>query len=287
MSYGGLCRNRLSFGQMGVMLNNIPSFATRSTGYAISGPTSVCTDQNYTYNIPVLAGNSTYSWVTPSMQQSTPVPPLGQGTRTISTAIQSGRTTETIIVQPQCGFPMAEKTVNVLGQLTITGPSQMPRYEIRNYAATYISGSTYQWYVPAGWSIISGQGSSNIMVETGQNAVNGWIDVRSSLCNGSWGSKRVTIGPGGPQRLKSPNTSNTDIYLAPNPANNQLEIVLPNNENYAIIEFVEAATGRILSQINTNSNRQLINVTDLPQGLTIVKTTTHNNVYLSKIIINH
>ena len=52
--------------------------------------------------------------------------------------------------------------------------SEMPGL---NYSVTNISGLTYTWTVPSGWTIISGQGTNQIQVTSGYGGDNGNISV--------------------------------------------------------------------------------------------------------------
>ncbi|MCI1187159.1 carbohydrate-binding protein [Hymenobacter sp. DH14] len=67
--------------------------------------------------------------------------------------------------------------------------------QYKNYRIDAIAGATYAWSVPAGATIVSGQGTNSISVNYGTSAGNVAVTVTTSGCTTNTYSKAVTMSP--------------------------------------------------------------------------------------------
>lgn len=131
---------------------------------AVSGPTPVCQNNPGTYSTPAQTG-VTYAWSVPTGATIT----AGQGTNAIDVnygaVAVSGNVCVT--VTNSCGNTSScfAVTVNALPPAPLV-PSGLTSLCAGDMAQYTIPGGvgTYQWTVPSGASILSGQGSNTIMV---------------------------------------------------------------------------------------------------------------------------
>jgi hypothetical protein len=87
---------------------------------------------------------------------------------------------------------------NTLGTATISGPSAVCVYSSSNYTVTANNATSYNWTVPADWSINSGQGTSIINVYVGSMPGQVCCTPSNSCGNGTQACKSVTIGASQP-----------------------------------------------------------------------------------------
>ena len=164
---------------------------------SIIGNTSACLPSNLTYSIPVVNNATNYQWSIPA--NATIV--SGQGTNSIlinfSQAYTSGNIC--VIASNSCGST-ASSCITVTGSANIPAtPSSIigNNYgvcnSIKTYSVTNIAGVTYQWNVPAGATIISGQGSSAINVNFTSVFTTGSISVSASTGCGISALRNKTI----------------------------------------------------------------------------------------------
>ena len=148
----------------------------------ITGSTSVCHEQSYSYSVTNV-DNVTYSWVVPNGWNITG----GQGTNSIT--VTAGSTGGNVSVTPvNCGgnngtarmlkvnvapFPTTPSFISKSTNSFCTGHSM-------TYSVTNVPGNTYTWTVPKGWNITDGQGTNSITVTIG--SVGGIVKVTPSIC---------------------------------------------------------------------------------------------------------
>ncbi|NSW93265.1 MAG: SprB repeat-containing protein, partial [Bacteroidales bacterium] len=152
----------------------------------ISGETAVCPGTTgHIYSISDVTNATSYAWTVPTGWSIV----SGQGTTTITVTAgnygQNGNisvtasnycgtsTARTLAVTVNPGTPAAPGPINGLSTVcpNVTGLT----YSIENI--TYAT--EYQWTVPAGWNITSGQGTNTITVTSGGTGQNGNITVRA------------------------------------------------------------------------------------------------------------
>lgn len=201
MSYAANCRDLLSPGQIAIMLANMPSYATTSDPYVISGPTIACINSISSYSIPSLPGVNTYNWIIPNGVTLI----SGQGTNSIIVRFDNYFQNRIIRVIPNCGS-YSEIVISVLGSIAIVG-NELPQInQSVTYTASYIPSANYTWYVPSGWTYLFGENSTSLGAIT-QNYP-GFANLSVSASFGSctlmgYLTVEVQDGGGGIQYLKS------------------------------------------------------------------------------------
>jgi len=164
----------------------------------ITGTNPVCPGQTYTYTVPAVPGATSYTWTVPAGS----VINSGQGTNTIS--VTFGATTGTICVTASDGCatsPASCITITFAAALPaptpITGPNPVCAGQTVTYSVPPVPGATtYTWTVPAGVTIVSGQGSTSITVTYGATAGIICVTAGNSCGNSSQTCITVTINPG-------------------------------------------------------------------------------------------
>lgn len=147
----------------------------------ITGKTTVVQNEmGVNYSIAVVSGATVYNWTVPagativSGQGSTSII-VNFGTSGGSISVHSvnncGNSALTFLTVLTCQFPATPGTIT--GKTTF-----QPNESGVNYSVAVVSGATrYNWTVPAGASVISGQGTNNITVNFGTTGGN--VSVRS------------------------------------------------------------------------------------------------------------
>ena len=163
---------------------------------AITGNTSVCQTSSQTYSISAVAGANTYTWTVPTGSTIT----AGQGT--ISITVTIGGTAGNISVTPSnsCSSGTdATKAItispapNAAG--AITGSTSVCNNATNlNYSISAVTNATgYTWTVPTGATIISGQGTTAIVVNVGSTSGNVAVTPTNTCGNGTAASAAVTV----------------------------------------------------------------------------------------------
>jgi hypothetical protein len=167
---------------------------------AISGISSVPQGSTgITYSITTVTGATSYTW---SYTGTGATITSGQGTNSITVNYACGSANGNITVNASnlCGTPGPNRTlgITITGTIatpgTITG-TNVPLFgqTLTPYTVALVSGATsYNWTVPSGATINSGQGTNSILVDFGCSAINGNISVTAN--NGC-------IGAGTPSNL--------------------------------------------------------------------------------------
>ena len=158
---------------------------------AISGSTTVCAGQtSVNYSVAQISAATSYNWTVPSGASIT----SGQGTANIVVDFGIATTSGNITVNGvnSCGngptgFQLI--TVNPLPANTgvITGPGSVCAGQIGvNFSVPAINNSTgYNWTLPVGASITSGNNTPNIVVSFATNSTSGTVNVVGTNSCGS------------------------------------------------------------------------------------------------------
>ncbi|KAA9338873.1 hypothetical protein [Adhaeribacter soli] len=108
-------------------------------------------------------------------------------------------------------------TVTLNAQAGIVGPEAICPNSVQTFTVPPLAGTTYQWTIPNGWTLTSGQGTNSITVTT--NSTPGNVAVTVSDQSSSWcGNKEVAILPASlstPASISGPAVvcPNTDYYF--------------------------------------------------------------------------
>jgi hypothetical protein len=251
---------------------------------SIFGPTSgMCAIQNISYSIASVAGVSSYQWTVPTGVTIT----SGQGTNQITVNFGTG-----IGNNNSCGNPsICVRSVNSCGfsayqcllistlptaPSSITGSTAPCMNQVSSYSCPSVIGaSSYQWSVPSGWSINSGQGSSQASIIAGSGT--GSISVKAVNACGQSPNKSITV------RAKSCIVSMPmEINIWPNPASERLNIDVESDAalNYQIFNL---SGEKILEGIIKSS----VDISGLAAGIYIIHVAVNEESYFEKIIVSN
>lgn len=159
-----------------------------ASGITASSNSPVCQGQQLNLSASNASG-ATYQWTGPNGFTSTDQNPIISNVGTAHAGTYS-----VIATVNGCTSPASTTVVSVLEppviQGTISGGSTSASNAVLTYSITPIDGVTqYDWTIPAGWSLNSGQGTPSVSLTTGANS--GTISV--SATNSCGASNPVTL----------------------------------------------------------------------------------------------
>lgn len=164
---------------------------------SISGPVKLCPGDNGVYSVAPVARATSYIWTLPAGMSIT----SGAGTNVISVAVSVGYLGGTVSCKAAnaCGQgPNRDRTVNVnlpVASASISGPaSGICGASGVVYSATAVASATgYNWSVPAGATIVSGQGSISITVDFDGAFGGGSISVNGTNACGTGAARSLSV----------------------------------------------------------------------------------------------
>jgi large repetitive protein len=184
--------------------------APPATPGAISGPTVFCPGQSSTYSIAPVSGGTSYNWTVPSGTTIN----SGQGTTSITVTHGANAGQVCVTASGPCGTSSATCLTLTLGTApvapgTITGAAVFCPGDTYTYTISSVTGATsYNWTVPSGATINSGQGTTSISVTYGVNA--GQVCVTATGACGTSPSTCLTVtlgtAPASPGAITGPTT---------------------------------------------------------------------------------
>lgn len=269
-----------------------------STPAAIAGPLEVCTnvfnDTVASYSIPASTpypASTGYLWTVPANATLE----SGQGTQvvTIRYAAAFAAGAVTVAGTRSCGVGIAKVIVPkkakpatpgaITGDITPGKPATG-----LVYSTTAVPfATTYNWLVPAGCTIVSGQGTTSITVNFSATAAAGTIKVTASSTCGLSSAQTLAVTPTVGGRMAS--TGNATIYPNPNDGNFTLNIQtgIAAKAN-ASIQILDVA-GRIVSNLNAVNvgGTIYLKVADskLVSGVYAVKYTVNNVTETLRMVV--
>ncbi len=160
----------------------------------LDGPASLCAGESGVYKIDEVANATNYNWVYPSGATVT------QNKNQLTVTLGASGGVVSVTPENTCGSgATVSKTVTrnaVPTTSAITGPASGYCEERFTYSVSGGVGSTYEWTAPNGYTIVSGAGTSSIVVELGTTLGDGTISVVETSAAGCVGqkiSKTVTV----------------------------------------------------------------------------------------------
>jgi len=162
----------------------------------ISGSDSLCTSATgKTYSINSVSGATTYLWTIPTGWTIT----SGQGTNSISVSCSTNSGSICVSAGSGCAYSNTScKTITITQNLaaptSISGDTLVCAGDTNLiYSTPVISSATsYNWTVPSGWTIKSGQGTKQIKVASGNSGGNICVSATGN-CN-TTSSFCITVG---------------------------------------------------------------------------------------------
>lgn len=171
---------------------------------SISGPTKLCPGDNGTYSVAPVARASNYVWTLPAGMSIIG----GAGTNVITVDVSGGYLGGVVSCRAAnaCGMgPNRDRNVNVnvpAVSASISGPASgvCGATGVSYTAAAVVAATGYNWSVPAGATIMSGQGTQTIVVDFDGSYGGGNISVNATNACGVGAARNmnVTGAPGLP-----------------------------------------------------------------------------------------
>jgi hypothetical protein len=165
----------------------------------ITGNTSPCQGGSASYTIDPVAGAASYSWTTPGISGTSIV---GSGT-TVTVYYPAGEFAGQVCVtansgcgesEPSC-LAIVSGTIPPMGTITGTSAGVCSATSV-NYQVPSTGATVYNWTVPFGATISSGQGTNSILVDFDGTFAGGSILLSSSnVCGLANGNFPVTGAP--------------------------------------------------------------------------------------------
>jgi len=179
---------------LAITVNSIP--ATPGT---ITGTTTVCDGSTgNVYSIAAVAGATSYTWTVPAGATIT----AGQGTTSATVTFGSTSGNVTVIATNTCGTSSATSqaiTVNTIPASpgAITGVTTVcPNATGNAYSVASVAGATsYTWAVPFDATIVSGQGTTGIVVDFGVTTGNITVTASNACGTSPVNNAVVTVLP--------------------------------------------------------------------------------------------
>jgi gliding motility-associated-like protein len=182
-------------GNAAIIMNPLPADAQVTTGV-----TQVCPGASENYSVPAIASATTYNWQLPVNAFIT----AGTGTNAVTIYFPPNAVSGNVIVTGQnaCGnglsstlavtvLPLPSTAGAITGKATICQGEKNIVYSITALGNT----TSYSWTVPSGATLVSGQGTTQIIVNYTGTASSGNVTVKgvNSCGNGISNSKAVTV----------------------------------------------------------------------------------------------
>ncbi|MEI6765154.1 MAG: right-handed parallel beta-helix repeat-containing protein [Bacteroidota bacterium] len=162
----------------------------------ISGNTTVCSGlTGISYAITPIPGASSYTWTVPSGWTIT----SGQGSSSILVSTGSNSGSICVFATNSCGTGSTScLSVNNTGSISpgaVSGTAVVCGNQAGLvYSISSVSGATaYNWTVPSGWSITSGQNTTSLTVTSGANSGNICVTVTSGCGTSSPSCMAITV----------------------------------------------------------------------------------------------
>ncbi|TXK51987.1 T9SS type B sorting domain-containing protein [Pontibacter qinzhouensis] len=157
----------------------------------ISGEIEMCVGRTLTYTVVGASRATSYTWSFPTGWAIT----NGQGTTQVTVVAGIGSGQVSVVANNSCGTSLSStmnvRAVQIAGASAILDRSSMCDgliYEVASVAGA----SAYNWSVPSGWSVLSGQGTTRIRVAAAGNSVGAIAVV---IDNGTCLSESVSLTP--------------------------------------------------------------------------------------------
>jgi hypothetical protein len=256
------------------------------SGYGVCGATK-------TYSVPAQSGiNFTWSVTAGAVINS------GQGTNSVSVTFNStfGNGNISVTAGSSCGSPVsATKVINgkPLSPSAITGQATIC-YNLQNasYSCTAVSGATaYTWTVPAGVTIVSGQGTTNVVLNfNGTPGSTIQLKVKSENSCGQSGNRIANISLLNCPRLEM--VSDAEFNLFPNPAADEVTVMFnTETEEKTELQILNPQGQMVMNPIiisGSGEQQYKVPTRSLADGVYFIRIATENGLFeTKKLIIRH
>ena len=257
----------------------------------ISGPANVCEYSGEagsiaTYTTSAIFGVNTYTWTLPNGAFAV----TGQGTNTVSFRYPTGFTSGTISVNASngCGTSgtrslsistLAPSYPNRIDVINLAScPSRRYSYTISSMPSNAVS---LLWTVPAGGTLVSGQGTTSIVVDYTSGVITGSVSVAAvANCGASLprtSEVKLATCPSGltaPMALKNyklPGNENMEVAVYPNPTTTAFNMQVITAAKYEIQVKITDVQGRLIRSFVVAPNQTIAFGNDLKAGVYMVE----------------
>ncbi len=261
---------------------------------SVTGTTSnLCGGGSITYTIPAVPNAISYNWT----------PPLGctitsnTGT-SITLSIPSNFVSGTLCytVTNACGVSPIRCNSLIAVPTTpatiISVNSVCPNAMNVIFSTTQVGGFTYTWTLPAGCSIVSGQGTNSIAVNWGTAAGNVLVKANNACGSSANRAKTITLVTcfdSGTSSFETENDNVSDIAsevlnlkVYPNPSDGNFIISSDMDGEFTL----QNELGQTISRFKLNSDNQYrYNITELTTGLYFIVGEMNGTMITEKLIV--
>lgn len=261
----------------------------------ISGQVNgLCSQTAITYSIAAVNGASSYTWTVPANATIS----SGQGSTSVTINFTNNFTNGSICVQANstCGNS-ANSCLAITGlpasPLNITGATGVcSRQKNVAYSVPAVVGATiYTWGVPSLATIVSGQGTNNIIVSFANKSGNISVTAANSCGAAATKTLAVTIlGCTATASVLSADAlliSEQEIKIYPNPSKGLVNINLGSlaRDKYKLIVFDGSSRLVLQKDIYWDGNIIPVDLQSLARGIYMVKIINADQEKLAKIIL--
>ena len=249
---------------------------TPGTPGTIAGQTSGICSATVNYSVTNVAG-MTYTWTAPVGTTIL----SGQGTNTISLSVSPTFVSGTLAVNASnsCSTS-ANRTASLTARpatpASIVGlATGVCIGSQQNYSIAALLGATsYTWTVPASYSIVSGQGTNNILVNVG--TANGNITARGNNTCGAGSTRSLSVSVSNCAKMAAEEIEEAvefDVFVSPNPFNETLNIRTNGANNEKLQISIVDVSGRIVYNQVAIANETINISPNLASGIYYVSVT--------------
>lgn len=257
---------------------------------AISGPDVNCINTTAIYSTSYTGGTVTYNWTVPADAAIT----AGQGTESITVLWGATAGNVEVNLSNECGSgPAVTKAVTTQTipepAGAISGKDTLCQGQGNYiYSVPAINGAaTYEWTLPQGASITSGQGTNQVTLLLSGTAQSGNLSVKGTNACGSGTETSKALVVNNCAGIGE-NALNALVKIYPNPAKDEVTITISGNEK--ALEFsIADMNGRTLYneslEINGKETMKKLDVSSFAKGVYFVRLSAGDRKYTEKLVI--
>lgn len=261
----------------------------------IKGTTyNLCGGGNYTYTTANITGATSYTWTTPASFAL-----VQNNGKSALIKVPSTFTSGSISVKANndCGSSITKALVVYAiapnPSAGITGPATVSSGQTNvTYQITSLSGISYNWTVPSGSVITSGQGTNKITVNFGSTGGSITVILSNNCGSSPMGKKTVTVSPTfamakNQDKDVSPVLHGIEVY--PNPAQSLMNVLFnANKEGDQYKLLITDLNGKEIytkqGVATKGSNNLQLDVSKFSAAVYVLKIVINDHVEVAKII---